>query len=244
MDGVIQDIKAFIISIPDRIVKGIGTIGNWIDTIFNAIFGQDQAKAAAKETGAKETEKTKANEQLLSEFDQFIQGIITSCKEWFNDLPNKIQNGMKSIGDFFGRVISALDEFFFGKKVTHTEVARQAGTKNKNHIVKYTTVTTRYKTGFSKWLDDVIKDVKKFILNIPNYIKAGIKGAGDIISTFEERFDEHSPSKVSEGQGYNYGLGMANGLDDSLAEVSRAVSSIADTIILNCFCFMYNTLTQ
>ena len=55
--------------------------------------------------------------------------------------------------------------------------------------------------------------------------------AGDIISTFEERFDEHSPSKVSEGQGYNYGLGMANGLDDSLAEVSRAVSSIADTII-------------
>lgn len=182
LDGVIQDIKKFIISIPDKIVEGIGTIGNWIDTVFNAIFGQDQANAAAKETSGKENEKAKADDQLLSEFDKFVQGIITSCKEWFEDLPNKIQNGMKSVGDFFGRVLNALDEFFFGKKVTKTVIAKQTGT-NKNHIVKYTQVTERYKTGFSKWLDDVIRDVKKFIADIPKYIKAGIKGAGDIINT-------------------------------------------------------------
>ena len=182
LDGVIQDIKKFIISIPDKIVEGIGTIGNWIDTVFNVIFGQDQANAAAKETSGKENEKAKADDQLLSEFDQFIQGIIASCKEWFNDLPNKIQNGMKSVGDFFGRVLNALDEFFFGKKVTKTVIAKQTGA-NKNHIVKYTQVTERYKTGFSKWLDDVIRDVKKFIADIPKYIKASIKGAGDIINT-------------------------------------------------------------
>ena len=182
LDGVIQDIKKFIISIPDKIVEGIGTVGNWIDTVFNSIFGQDQANAAAQETNGKENEKAKADDQLLSEFDKFVQGIITSCKEWFEDLPNKIQNGMKSVGDFFGRVLNALDEFFFGKKVTKTVIAKQTGT-NKNHIVKYTQVTERYKTGFSKWLDDVIRDVKKFISDIPKYIKAGIKGAGDIINT-------------------------------------------------------------
>ena len=169
--GVIENIKNFIISIPQRIIDGIGKLGNWIDDVFNSIFGDETTKKADKSS----TEA--AENAVASYFYDFIQSIFTSIREWFNDLPNKIRTGLSSIGDFFSKVYEKIDEFLFGKKIVHVKAV-----KNDKGGWDYKTVTKRYKTGFSKFLDGIIVEVKKFINNIPEYIKSAIKGAGDIVS--------------------------------------------------------------
>lgn len=169
-DQAIKDIKAFIISLPQRIISGIGKVGNWIDTIFNEFFGHKEYKEINK---SGET----YNVVESSKFEYFVGSTISQIKEWFNDLPNKIRKGMANIGDFFSKVINVVDEFLFGKKIQHVEYV---GDKNGKKSVRL--VTTRYKTGFSKFLAQIIDEVKKFIVKIPEYITSAIKGAGDIIT--------------------------------------------------------------
>lgn len=173
LDGVIKSIKEFIISIPSRIITGIGTVGHWIDDVFDTIFGS-KAIDEASDNGAK---SSKADDKVISDFDTFLNGLMTSIKEWFDDLPNKIRTGLKSIGGFFNKVYSVIDDFLFGKKVTKR--VKDIGTDGKT---TFRTISTRYKSGFSKWIETAIQDVKKFIAKIPEYIKSGIKGAGDIIT--------------------------------------------------------------
>ena len=175
LDCVIKSIKDFIISIPDKIIAGIGKVGNWIDDIFNSLFGTEAIKESTKNGSVK---SSSADKEVTSEFDIFLGNFTGSIKEWFDDLPNKIRTGLKSAGGFFTRVYNVINDFLFGKKVT--KKVKEVGVNGK---VSFKTISTRYKTGFSAWLDTVIKDVKKFIAKIPEYIKAGIKGAGDIITT-------------------------------------------------------------
>ena len=173
LNGVIVKVKAFILDIPNKIVSGVGKVFDWVDTIFNAVFGTGEKK----EIVGKDEKQT----QLLVQFDEFIQSTRESVLNWFKDLPNKISNAFKSVGGFFTNLMNALNEFLFGKKET-----KKVLVKSKDGSLKTKFVTTRIKTGFSKWLDDFIKDIKKFIINIPEYIKKGIKGAGDIISKIVE----------------------------------------------------------
>lgn len=179
VNQAIIDIKNFFISLPQRIIDGVGKVTNWIDEVFNYWFAEqknanDNVTSYKMENG----EWKQTDTVFASKFEQFIANSRISISKWFEDLPNKIRNAFSSIGNFASNLYKSLDEFLFGKKVRQTIfVADGKGG------LKYKDVTVRYKTGFSKWLDGIIKDIRKFISNIPEYIKAGIRGAGDIISS-------------------------------------------------------------
>lgn len=177
-----DDIKAWFKDLPNKIVAAVGKVGNWIDELFNYWFSDRTVANDGTVGGIKMENKdgkwVKAETVTLnSRFSEFIYSVRESVIEWFNDLPNKIENAFKSVGDFISNLANALDEFFFGKKVK-----KRVEYEDPNGKKRITTYTTRYKKGFSKWLDTAIKDIKKFIANIPKYIKSAIKGAGDIIS--------------------------------------------------------------
>ena len=175
MDRAIKDITNFFITLPDKIIKGVGDIFDWVNQIFDYWFNGKKDvkdnKQKDKETAKKESDKN------TERFDTFLENLKISIKEWFDDLPNKVRKAFKSIGDFATKLINVVDEFLFGKKRIIT-----IDKKDKNGKPQLTKITTRYKSGFSKWLDEFIVEVKKFIANIPEYIKEAIKGAGDIVT--------------------------------------------------------------
>lgn len=178
LDNTINSIVDFVLHIPDKIIEAIGTIGSWIDYVFDLIMG-DKKLSTNKKEESKDKEKSDANAiAIKNRFSEFLSNTIESIKKWFADLPTKISTGLSNVGDFFTRVINALTDFLFGKKVTRKQ---KVGVDEKGKAI-FKTVTVRYKSGFSKWLDGFIKEVKKFIHKIPSYIRAGLKGAGDIIS--------------------------------------------------------------
>lgn len=179
VNQAIIDIKNFFISLPQRIIDGVGKFTNWIDEVFNYWFAEQKNTNENITSYKMENGEWKQTDTIFaSRFEQFIANAKISISKWFEDLPNKIRNAFSSIGNFASNLYKSLDEFLFGKKVRQTiSVADGKGG------LKYKDVTVRYKSGFSKWLDGVIKDIKKFISNIPEYIKSGIRGAGDIINT-------------------------------------------------------------
>lgn len=179
VDQAITDVKDFFISLPQRIIDGVGKVTNWIDEVFNYWFAEQKNTNNNVTSYKMENGEWKQTDTIFaSRFEQFIANAKISISKWFEDLPNKIRNAFSSIGNFASNLYKSLDEFLFGKKVRQTiSVADGKGG------LKYKDVTVRYKSGFSKWLDGVIKDIKKFISNIPEYIKSGIRGAGDIINT-------------------------------------------------------------
>lgn len=173
LDNLIKEIWKFVQSIPQRIIDGIGTVAGWIDTVFNAILGiETPEQEVKKETDEKASEADKA---MLAQFDQFIKEVSEDIKKWFEDLPNNVSKFFSGVGDFVTKVFNAIDEFLFGKK--QVDVVQTGSSKKDTKVY-----TTRIKTGFSKWLDGVIENVKKFIRSIPKYIKEAIKGIGDILS--------------------------------------------------------------
>ena len=200
MDKAIKDIVNFFVTLPDKIIKGVGDVFDWVNQLFDYWFNGDKDvkdnKQKDKETAKKESDKN------TDRFDTFLENLKTSIKEWFDDLPNKIRKAFKSIGDFATRLINVVDEFLFGKKQIKTVVE-----KDKNGKPQLKKITTRYKSGFSKWLDEFIVEVKKFIANIPEYIKEAIKGAGDIVTaivnalfgTGEKSTSQDASKKAEEG---------------------------------------------
>ena len=198
MNNLITDIKNFFINLPDNIVKGVGKVFNWIDTLFNTIFGGNHT--AAEENKGKDDAK-KQEKEVEARFDTFLSSITGSVKQWFDDMPNKIRKALKSVGNFVKRLINAIDEFLFGKKVVKMS-GMYYDKDGKKHV---NLVTTRVKSGFSLFVDNVIKEVKKFITNIPDHIKSVITGAGDLISTIvnailgrDENNAAQDPSKKIE----------------------------------------------
>lgn len=175
-DKVIEDIIIFIKSIPNRIIAGISTVGSWIDQVFNFLFGNE-----AEDTTTEAKNQEKIDGQVINKFDEFINNTVASIREWFADLPNKVKKLMRGIGNFSTNLLNVIDEFLFGKKAYIAGAASSAnsidGKKGRTYAVK------RIKTGFSKWLDGVISEVRRFVFNIPAYVQRGIKGVGDIIST-------------------------------------------------------------
>ena len=207
MDKAIKDIVNFFVTLPDKIIKGVGDVFNWVNEIFDYFFGKrTEANDGSRgytvmEYGNNGWEKAETI-TIWSRFDEFVDNVVSSIRAWFNDLPNKIHNALSSIGDFATKLINTIDEFLFGRKATYTKKS-----KNKYGATITKQITVRYKSGFSKWLDDLIKEVKKFIAKIPEYIKEGIKGAGDIISsivnalfgTEDQSTSQDASKKVEEG---------------------------------------------
>ena len=178
VNQAIIDIKNFFISLPQKIIDGVGKVTNWIDEVFNYWFNKDNRKKDLSNKNKSFEQAWVGKENIQSRFEEFIENAKVSIGKWFEDLPNKIRNAFSSVGNFASNLYNALDEFLFGKKITYKTISM-----DKNGSKQWKTVTTRYKSGFSKWLDGIIKDIRKFISNIPEYIKAGIIGAGDIISS-------------------------------------------------------------
>lgn len=172
-DQAIKDIKAWFAALPGNIIKAVGDAGKWIDEVFNEWFGHEKVHTVDMKTGEG------YDYVKVSKFQAVLGSMLSSIREWFKDLPNKIKNGLKSIGNFATRLFGTIDEFLFGKKEINFTKIKDAKT-GKISRVKW---ISRYKTGFSEWLDGVIKEVKKFINNIPTHINNAIKGVGDIIST-------------------------------------------------------------
>lgn len=190
LDQAIKDIKKWFTELPDKIINGVGKAFDWVNSIFESIFGD----------GSKQNNKDKKNENgkkaVKSKFETFIEDIKKNVKEFFDDLPNKIRKAFAGIGNFITRLLNAIDEFLFGKKMTTEDV-----TLDKKGKRKITITTTRVKKGFSKWLDGVIREIKKFVLNIPEYIKSAIKGAGDIITAIVNAlFGRDSDGKKADGK--------------------------------------------
>ena len=198
MSQVIDDIKNFFINLPGNIIAGVGKVTEWINTLFDTWFGTPN-KEKSEDKGKKDANKEK--DEVTSRFDAFIASISDSVKQWFNDMPNKIHKGLRSIGNFMKKLFNVIDEFLFGKK--------------KNIRIRYfdaegndrrEAVTVRIKSGFSKWLDGFIKEIKKFIKKIPTYLKEGIKGIGDIVTVIVDSLfgnDENNnadPTKKVEDQ--------------------------------------------
>ena len=175
LNGVITSIKDFFVNLPQKIIDGVGTVANWVNEIIDYWFGKRNDQGSDTKN-IDEKIKKKSKKTIPSRFDQFVNSTVGSIKEWFDDIPNKIQKAMKYAGDFFSQLWAKIDEFLFGKKVTKTiNTGSNVGGVKK--------VTYRVKQGFSSVLDNIIKEIKKFIKNIPTYLKQGIKGAGDFIST-------------------------------------------------------------
>ena len=219
-----DDIKNWFKELPNKILKAVGDVGNWINDVFDSWFGEK------KNTNTKESEKdaekvTGEKSEIRQRFEEFIESTKQSIIEWFNDLPNKIENAFKSVGDFASNLIKVLDEFLFGKKVTKTvkDVDPLTGKTS------FRKITTRYKTGFSKWLDSVIKDVKNFIKDIPKHIKSAIKGAGDIISQivgaiFGTPDGQETTSKDVEDKLKEPFLGIdLNGILDTIKDIGTEI---------------------
>ena len=178
-----DDIKNWFKDLPNKIVKAVGKIGDWINEVFDYWFGgRTVANDGSSGFIAMENKDGKWVEAetvtLTSRFDSFILDVRKAVLDWFNDLPNKIEKAFKNVGDFISKLAGALNEFLFGKKVL-----KRVEYEDPNGKKRISVYTKRVKTGFSKWLDSVIKDIKKFIADIPKYIKSGIKGAGDILSS-------------------------------------------------------------
>lgn len=177
VNQAIIDIKEFFSSIPQRIIEGVGVVTNWINEVFDYWFNKDNENYKKSEDNKKSEKNWAGKEEITSRFEDFISSTKASISSWFEDLPNKIHKAFYSIGNFATNLYKTLDEFLFGKKVRQTiSVADGKGG------LKYKDITVRYKTGFSKWLDGVIKEIRKFITNIPEYIKNGIKDVGDVLS--------------------------------------------------------------
>lgn len=172
-----DDIKNWFKDLPNKILNLVGDVGNWINDVFNSWFGK--RAVSGEKSKQKGGTAVSTDDVLISRFEEFIYNTKNNIIAWFNDLPNKIQKAFKSVGDFASKLLKAIDDFLFGKKVTKTIKQIDPLTGN----TEFKKITVRYKTGFSKWLNGVIRDIKKFINKIPEYVKAGIKGAGDIIST-------------------------------------------------------------
>ena len=92
------------------------------------------------------------------ETNEFIQSI----KTWLNELPEKIWKGMQGLGRQVRKIWNVIDEFIFGKRVQATKFDGK----------QWVGITTRVKSGFSKWLDGVVKSISNLVKSIPQKAQA------------------------------------------------------------------------
>lgn len=144
IEEIFADIKTWV---TEELPKKISNIWNTIDEFF---FGR---KATITQRDSKTGKVTTSTVRIKRGFSKWLETAVKDVKKWITkDLP-------KAISDIW----NTIDEFFFGKKATITQRDSKTG--------KVTTSDVRIKRGFSKWFDNVIKDVEKWILDLPTTIR-------------------------------------------------------------------------
>ena len=108
----------------------------------------DEFLFGKKVTIKKPNQKTETTVRIKQGFSKWIDTAIKDVKKWITkELPKEIS-----------KIWDTIDDFFFGKKVKIKKPNQQSET------------TIRIRQGFSKWLDTAVKDVERWILDLPTAI--------------------------------------------------------------------------
>ena len=122
LKNAIKDIKAWIKSIPGKIVKGIRKLGDIAGKIWTSIIGfifgngKDQSKEVEEAIDVDNAD-SEYSDKLQEKFSNVISGLIDSIKDWIKNIPQKIGNLWNTIyGLIFGDADDPgiLSKFGFG----------------------------------------------------------------------------------------------------------------------------------
>ena len=148
----------------------------------------------------------------------------TGFSLWLSQLPKKIGDWFASVPEKAKALWSVVDDFLFGKKViTYTKMP-DGQTKE---------ITSRVKTGFSKWLEDTIASVREWIVSIPSKISDLWH---TIINTiFGKELEATSNSSQKEGnvnkeKTEQVKTGFSKWLEDTITSVREWIVSIPSKI--------------
>lgn len=169
----VENVKNWFADLPNKIVELFGKIGDFagqlLDNIMNFLFGEKETRQG-KQFNKDTQEIDRVDKEVRNSLNSGLNKTITSVKEWFSDLPNKITSGIGKVGSFLGSIWDAL---FYNE----TTVMTGPGQTKKIKVEK----------PLKKWLDKMVNAIGKvitdFFKNLPTYIKSFIKGAGDFLST-------------------------------------------------------------
>lgn len=156
------DTNEFVQKVKAWIDQAIIDIGNWIKGI--------PAKVSEFATNIGDffhglfwmKDENDPSKEVMTPLNAWFTQAIADVKAFILDLPKKITDGIKNVGSFFEQLWNSL---FYEEKVD------KYGKK------------IRVKKPLKEWLDQALVDVRSFIKKIPEYVKAGIKGAGNILRT-------------------------------------------------------------
>lgn len=151
-EDTIDQVKEWIKDIPNKVAD------LW-NTITDFIFGK---KTTIQIEDRKTGQMIETTTRIKDGFSEWLANTITAIGDWIKDIPNKVS-------DIWNWIL----DLFLGEKKTI-----QVKDRKTNKMIE---VTTRVKKGFSLWLDNTIKSVKKWIKDIPTNIN---KLWNDILDLF------------------------------------------------------------
>lgn len=166
--GFFENIQAFfetnqfVQNVKEWINQAVIDIGDWIQQIPGRI-SEFAAKIGDFFHGLF-WQKSEENPdvEVQTPLNQWLTQAIADIKAFMLDIPNQITGAIRGIGTFIGQI---WDGLFYEEKTD------QYGKK------------IRIAKPLKQWLDTVLTDTGNFIQKIPEYVKTGIKGAGDILRT-------------------------------------------------------------
>lgn len=198
--GVIDGIKKDVIELGNACKEMFGFVKDFFHNLYEdlrLVFGLREAEEG--EEGG-----------FFSNLANFFKTneFITKISDWVKEVPNKIAQLGKDLWN-------TIDEFLFGKKVVITKPS------GKNNVTSY-----RIKTGFSKFLDQAVKDVKKwFDTTLPNKVK-------EIWNKIDEFFfgKKVSAEQLSNQYGANVTKSSTRIKEGFSAWLDQAVKDVKDWI--------------
>lgn len=150
-----QDVKNFILDIPNKIGKFTETIEN----VWNSLLWEEKSFWDIDEKGNKKRYTVKVRTQ----FGKLVDDIVNEVKAFVISIPTRVK-------DFFHNIPNMWNSLLWDEK-TLWDVDEKG--KKKKYTVKV-------RTAFGKVIDSVARAIVKFIRTIPTYIRKAIKGVGSI----------------------------------------------------------------
>lgn len=150
-----QDVKNFILDIPNKIGKFTETIKN----VWNSLLWEEKSFWDIDEKGNKKRYTVKVRTQ----FGKLVDDIVNEVKAFVISIPTRVK-------DFFHNIPNMWNSLLWDEK-TLWDVDEKG--KKKKYTIKV-------RTAFGKVIDSVVKAIVKFIRMIPTYIRKAIKGVGSI----------------------------------------------------------------
>ena len=179
INKALEDIKAFIISLPDRITK----LGDEIAEAFDSLFYTKQTRQIldgnGKPIGRTETVKIK------TALGQWVDDMKKSIEEFIPTIPSRLLGAFEKLG-------AMITSLFY------TEETRQILDGNGKPIGR--TEKVKVKTALGEWVDSFKKSIEEFIPTIPGRIKNAISEIGRVLTSmlyteqYEDSVDEQGRS--------------------------------------------------